>query len=104
MGRKISTLGRILSEKLKPELPDTDTVNLKDAKYKEHDIHHSVKPLTELKLGDPVRIKTDKDTCKRLSTPGRICQSVDNRSYILLRRDRNVETEDIYRESTRTPN
>lgn len=87
MGRKLRTTVPTLPEWLEPEWMDRDEVFLRDLRYKEryksgYDQHHNVRPLAELKPGDSVRIKTDKD--KLWVTQGTV-QEADpkTRSYVV---------------------
>lgn len=87
MGRKLRTTVPTLPERLDPEWMDHDDVYLRDQRYKEryksgYDRRHNVRPLAELKPGDSVRIKTDKD--KLWLTQGTVQEGdPKTRSYII---------------------
>ncbi len=86
MGRQIQTHLPTLEKNLQPCWPDQNTVRLNDKRAKEayrtnFNRHHGARSLPELKPGDHVLIKCDKD--KTWDTPGLVTEKHDApRSYV----------------------
>lgn len=87
LGRELNTRIPVVPQSLTPEWPDFDAVRQHHEQYKsgmksDYDRRHGARPLPELKPGDKVVVKTDKE--KQWTTEGTIQRAADEpRSYII---------------------
>lgn len=105
MGRKLRTTILVIPEMLDPEWMDRDDVFLRDQRYKErykcgYDQHYNTQPLPELKPGDSVRIKTDKDKLWILNELYRKQIQKGDRTLLKHPEERTAGTADISRKPT----
>ena len=85
-GREMNTTLPILPEKLVPKVHDREHVRNTHDKAKENqakyfDKRNSARTLKTLQIGDDVRLKTDEQ--KHWSSPGKVIDQYDPRSYIV---------------------
>ena len=93
-GRRLRTTLPVLDKTLTPRFIDPSTVNERDAAAKEkqkffHDRHHSARPLSPLRPGDSVLIRSD-DGRKWRQQPAEVVSTVGPRSLLVSQNGRQL--------------